>query len=82
MKDLNPDLFDLFRLVSTINLAVLVRLAFAGSDMQENILFTGSGAMLRSGDEFYSNAFQEGRTISIRWGRSWRLSFSFEDRPS
>ena len=49
MKDLNPDLFDLFRLVSTINLPVLVRLAFAGSDMQENLFFSGSETMLRSG---------------------------------
>jgi hypothetical protein len=57
MKDLNLDLFDLFRLVSTINLAVLVRLEFAGPDMQENI-FLPAGAMLRSGDECYSNAFQ------------------------
>lgn len=46
MKDPAPDLCDLFRLVSTINLAVCVRLVFSGSDTQETrIAFSQQGLL-------------------------------------
>lgn len=46
MKTPAPDLCDLFRLVSTINLAVFVRLVFPGSDIQETrIAFPHQGLL-------------------------------------